>query len=170
MIIVTGHPRSGTSIMVRLVTALGYFPLGRKFPPGRDKLINPDGFHEDYRFLGGDLLDVDHDSKVVVKVALRPLIERNVYLEPIDKIICIKRGARATAISHQTNLNEASSLQRIMSRVTKWNNEFDKWAVGKDALVIDLETLRLNKAVEINKIKTFIGSTSAITSAVGMVK
>jgi len=170
MIIVTGHPRSGTSIMVRLVMALGYFPLGRKFPTGRDKLINPDGFYEDYRFLGGDLLDVDHDSKVVVKVALRTLIERNVYLEPIDKIICIKRGARATAISHQTNLNEDSSLQRIMKRVTKWNNEFDKWAVGKNTLVVNLEDLRLNKSVEINKIKTFIGSTSAITGAVGMVK
>ena len=46
MIVVTGIPRSGTSLVMQTLKILGVPVAGRKFPPREKRSLNPKGFYE----------------------------------------------------------------------------------------------------------------------------
>ena len=158
MIIVTGMPRTGTSLIMQTLDRLGITVAGKPFPPGRNRSHNPKGFWE------GDTLFGDLDGfegNIAVKVMLRPFIER-VDLDPAnDRIIICRRPAAALATAQANTDSGASTEARTLTLNARWYDRIEtELGIGGKfenvpRLNVSLPNFRANRTTVIGDIATF---------------
>ena len=160
MIIVSGLPRSGTSLMMNTLFLLGHPVFGVPWPPGRDTAWQPFGtpFWEHPSTLGADL-QLLKNSDCAVKVHLRNLIERETPRIAEDKIIACVRNQQDLAQA-MTDLGIGSStVARNLVQIQKWYGKAIAWAGATPRLNVDLDDFRANPTGAINAIINFLGIT-----------
>lgn len=177
MIIVTGLPRSGTSLMMRILESLSIPITGQEFFEGKDedkkeraKYLNPEGFHEipgvvaTGRFKEPEKF-VGQAVKVVVPGVLR------VPLDHIEKVIFCLRDP-SEVIESQRNL--VSNIEVATEDGKKYAPEmmkrsFQQYINGmgtlilistddfwNKTLVVEHKNLMSNHVQEIQKISSFL--------------
>jgi len=123
-VIVTGTPRSGTSLMMQVLKAMGCDVAGRSDPwvkanPKRDKRredraksLNPKGFYEDARIVMRGIPEdkADHYAGKVVKVMF-PGLGRT-PMGSVDKIILCLRDPREIALSQSRLISRTEVLDK----------------------------------------------------------
>ena len=157
MIIVTGFPRSGTSLVMNTLFLLGYPVFGIPFPPGRDPAWQPSGtpFWEHPDTMAAELQYL-MDSDVAVKVHLRKAIEKRSPRIAEDKIIACVRNQQDLAQA-MTDLGIGSgSVERNLVQIQKWYGKATAWAGETPRLNVDLDQLRGNPTAGVNAIKNFL--------------
>lgn len=124
MLIVTGTPRSGTSMWMQILVAAGFEAIGEPFPGDWQALVqaaNPDGFWESqllggvyYRTnphtLTGSFLFPEQTSFHAVKIMIPGLIRSD--LAYIDRVIGTVREWREFAVSRE-RLRELTGAQTL---------------------------------------------------------
>lgn len=160
MIIVTGLPRSGTSLMMNTLFLLGYPVFGIPWPPYRNPDWQPFGtpFWEHPVTINGDLFLLKA-SDCAVKVHLRSLIEKETPRVAEDKIIACIRNQQDLAQA-MTDLDIGSgSVERNLMQVQRWYGRASTWAGATPRLNVDLDDFRANPTGAVNAIITFLGIT-----------
>jgi hypothetical protein len=173
MIIVTGSPRTGTSMTMQTIALLGYQVYGLPFPIGRDKTLNPKGYWEDMRALGGNISTLS--GNIAVKVLLRKFIEKlrdnQITLTSEDKVILCTRDHDDAALS-QESAEPGSNAVRNLRNLGVWYGEFPKELQpgekldGVELLTVNFENIKATPVPIVTAIKNFIGATSGINDAV----
>jgi hypothetical protein len=171
MIIVSGMPRSGTSLMMRLLFFLDIPVTGKLFPKFRDKQHNPDGYYEDGNHLSGFLDDVDHSENFGVKVNLRQLIE-NVTPDPTNHkiIFCYRNVNDMTTSQLKTDYAPDHSFDRCKIQNQKWYGKIDDWVGSTPHLKVNLDDLKANKSAGVAAIKSFLSADRDTTKAESIIK
>lgn len=157
MLIVTGHPRSGTSLVMQTLQNLGYYVVGVPFPVGRDKSWQPDGkpFWEDPDALAGELEHL-RNSDVAVKVILQKAVERVQLLEG-DKIIFCNRNTDILAEKHLGLKIGSSTEGRIKKWCDRYVSKFDGWVGGHEKVSFDLDKVRKDRVKFVEDVRVFSG-------------
>ena len=170
MIIVTGMPRSGTSLMMRLMFYLDIPTCGRPFPKNRDKTANLNGYWEDMDILNGQFGEIDETGNFAVKVMLYKLIDK-VTLNPTDhKVILCKRNMVDMVESQmRTGHKPSSTAERCTRHNTEQYGRFTSYIGDVPFLEVNLDNLKANKTVGVNAIKTFISGDRDITKATSII-
>lgn len=174
MIIVTGMPRSGTSLMMQTLDRLGITALGRLFPKHRIRSQNPKGFYELPESLHGDLTAIE--GNVAVKVLVRKMVEY-VTLDPgNDRIIICRRETNALAAAITSVGAGSSSTARNVLNIGVWygrmNDELDTGGKFETVprLDVDIDAFRADPSTFVSSIATFTSARMTDhTEAVGNV-
>lgn len=168
MIIVTGHGRSATSTMMRIVGALGVRIFGTKHPFQVNPEINPTGFFEYESTLKGNLSIVPDDA--VVKVILHHVKDASKHIKATDKIIHITRDIQDVAKSQVLCRLSAFSVTNTVEWLENNDTEYNQWLGDRKELVVSLNDLIADPEKEVTRIKEYIGSTESINKAISLVK
>jgi hypothetical protein len=144
MIIVTGLPRSGTSLMMRILKSLSIPITGEQFFNHQDKdreershYLNPEGFHEIQGIVGsGRFKEPEKFVGQAVKVVVPGIL--HVPLEHIEKIIFCLRDP-SEVIESQRNL--VSNIEVATEEGKKYSPEllkrsFQQYIRGMGTLIL----------------------------------
>jgi len=162
-IIVTGEPRSGTSLMMNILKNLGYEILGNKFPLDGKKIdkkreerslyLNPDGFWEVPGIVIKGISNEEFLKKTdgkAIKLVCRALLQTpKEIIDQIDKIIFCARNPREIMQS-QTKL--VSSIKVASKSGWKFAPELSKINYTNYKLSVGRFILEANKIELWNKI------------------
>lgn len=171
MIIVTGMPRTGTSLVMQTMDRLGMNVHGEQFPPGMNQAHNPKGFWEGDLTLSGRRLQELVSHRSAVKVNLRKLIEYSTLSSVTDKIIVCRRNPAAAVNSIKNTIDPGVNVDRGIARHIKWYAELD---VALDAggkfdgvpfLNVPIAAFRSDPALWVGNIKTFAATPSSMDPA-----
>lgn len=170
MIIVTGMPRSGTSLVMRLLFYLDIHLAGRPFPRFRDDVHNPDGYFEDLELLSGDYTRLNQTKKFAVKTMLRPLVEKNIPLNPTDhKVILCTRPINNLLDAQMESYPPSSTRKRSRIQNIRWYNRFESYIGDVPTMTIHLPDLRNDKINILTQLKAFVGSDRGIAKAASII-
>lgn len=131
MIIVSGEPRSGTSLMMQTLKHLGIDVVGDKFwekgsQSKRD--LNPDGFYEVKKVVVGGINKdnaklYQNKAVKVITVGILPDANNSSSLEYCERLIYCTRSPAEIAMS-QTKLEQAITVS--VNKGYKWDNRRPK--------------------------------------------
>ena len=172
MIIVTGMPRTGTSVLMRVLFYLDQTVCGKKFPIGRDKTHNPNGYFEDFDLYRADFGGINFDEESAIKVNLRKLVEKDISLsETNDRVILCTRNP-ADVVTSQINTGYANSSNpvRVLAYNQKWYQKFNDWIGDVPLLIVNMEQLKANKSAGVGAIRNFISSSRSDNIAEGIIE
>ncbi len=154
MIIVTGLPRSGTSLMMQTLDILGFAIIGDK--EHKDK-FNRKGYYEClHTFKGIDTTGLEDNQ--VVKVILQNLTNRS-NIKDHDKIIVCLRHPYQVAFSQSISKFGSRDLRENTENFLKVFNKFSEWKKDKknSFLVIDYDLYITKPEIVLEKISKFLG-------------
>ncbi len=156
MIIVTGTPRSGTSMWMQILVAAGFPAIGEAFPGNWGALLstaNPDGFWESqllggiyYRTnphpLSGAFLFPEQTELHAVKVMVQGLIRSDLAF--VDRVIGTVREWRQFAASRERlgTLQQAVGLEPVDQLLRLSLPPVLEWWVDNYGLIRDIATRR----------------------------
>lgn len=170
MIIVTGMPRSGTSLVMRLLFYLDIHLAGRPFPRFRDDVHNPDGYFEDLELYNGNYSNVKQNKKIAVKTRLRSLIENQTELNPTDhKVILCTRPINKLLNSQEESYGP--SINRVRNRVQNilWYEKFESFIGDIPTITIHRPDLRTDPSNTLTQLKNFVESDRDISRALSII-
>lgn len=168
MIIVTGMPRTGTSLVMQTLDRLGMNVHGIQFPSNRTRAHNPKGFWEDVDTLRGQRLQELVSHRSAVKVNIRKLIEYSILNPATDKIIVCRRNALAAVTSVKNTINPNVIIARGIARHVRWYGELDDALTvdgkfnGVASLDVPIVAFRNNPALWVGNIKTFAATPNSM--------
>jgi len=183
-VLVTGMPRSGTSVTMRILQALGYTRLGNKHVRHCDPQFNPDGYEElneeDYIPAMQSLIDGKGYCVKVFGVFINMVAPSSV-----DKVIMCTRDMEQAVLSTQEMFRGTAKLEwygkkytftgtRKEAESTIINNMFgaEKWLKfhKKGYHVSKLEYLKANPGQAIEELVKYLGEGNNIQSAIALVR
>ena len=170
MIIVTGMPRSGTSLIMRLLFMLDYHICGQAFPIRKNKAHNPSGYFEDEELMQGDLRSIDQTENFAVKVGLQSLINETVLDPLIHKVIICTRDIDDMVSSQIATGLQPTSDARCKMINQRWQQKFQEYIGEVPYLLVNLDNLRANKSGGVNAIRTFIEAIRPVDDAIGIIE
>lgn len=163
MIIVTGQPRTGTSLVMQTLGYLGAFPLGITMPGGRVPEKNPGGYFEHPDFLKGDINQLSRNMPLfAVKVTLSAFI-KNPNAAPQDGdhvIVCTRSSDDAVQswIDYEPS-NAGKNVERLKRRHETLYAQIPTYP---QMLYVSLENMQANPAQVVNDIAAFTGLPQAV--------
>lgn len=183
-VLVTGMPRSGTSITMRILMALGYNRIGNQFVRHCLPEFNPDGFEElneeEYPLVARMLVKSKGNCVKIFGNYIGLLKPKS-----IDKIIFCTREMENAIQSAQNmfskqkelrwggNTYKMSGTRSEASRAVKNNAAAsERWLAinNKKYYISRLETLKNNPRDAINNIVEYLGEGNNIESAIALVR
>jgi hypothetical protein len=168
MIIVTGMPRSGTSLVMQTLHLIGYSVYGTKFPPELDPALNPNGFWECSDGMSDSIQNLNGD--IAVKVLLRKLIERKVFGGADRIILCTRKFDTLAQKQVETGFG-SSTKERCRAQIDNWYGRFMREQAtglgGKQILVVNHDAMLTNPTLWVGRIAEFAGRPNAdVTAAI----
>lgn len=148
--IVTGLPRSGTSLMMNILRNNGYLVDDRIIRP---KEFNPDGYFETEETSSGIRERINGVGKAY-KVILYAFLRKSVIFDDYKVILCI-RNPYAIAVSQEKSENGLGSIERNLENVSRWYSRFLEDFSGREYLVVDYDEVFLGETVE--RMSNFLG-------------
>lgn len=127
MIVVVGHPRTGTSWVMQILRELGVSVIGSAYRNGFDIKHNPKGYWEDERWLSGEKDPSLFSNEFAAKINLRMAVENKVNLFGSIVLLC-DRNRKESAKSQQKVFNKCS-IERICNHDKRWHDLFIELAI-----------------------------------------
>ena len=136
MIVVSGEPRSGTSMQMQIIKAMGLIPIGQKYIHEWNKDLNPGGIWEVEGLYGLGLTQEILDGKVgflsdeplvgdVIKVTTKGLLKSDPAI--VDKVVYCLRDPREVIVSQR-------SLKNARGDTINWENYLRNLVAFTEAL------------------------------------
>jgi hypothetical protein len=167
MIIVTGFPRTGTSMVMQSINRLGIGTFGYEFPPSREAANNPKGFWEHSDTLSGNV--ASFSGNIAIKVILRKFLEYSVAdLANDTKIVLCRRPFDAAATSQMATDSGNSTHARCVRNMGIWYGRFDDWAATAPNPIhtVQFSEMRATPRANLEALKTFIAALLPVDDAV----
>lgn len=127
MIVVVGHPRTGTSWVMQILRGLGVSVIGSANRDGFDIKYNEKGYWEDEEWLSGEKDPSLFSNKFAAKINLRMAVENKLNLTGSVVLLC-DRDREESAKSQQKVFNKCS-IERICKHDERWHDLFVKLGV-----------------------------------------
>jgi hypothetical protein len=159
MIIVVGEPRSGTSLMMQTLVALGFIPFGHKFPKNRPIASNPRGYWEHADAFNNSIHEKAHLSdEQCVKIGLRAFLEKPRIAVGCKIIVCTRPAAQIA--DAQIAAGFAENRERIIASVQRNYQRLNSLVTANPSvpvLQVALGTFRSNPTATVDAIIAFVG-------------
>lgn len=158
MILVVGEPRSGTSLMMQSLVALGFIPFGTKFPSDQIKSHNPLGFWESRDGLSNRFHDhhaVEDD--MCIKIGLRKFLERPRIAAGNKLIVCTRPASQLAAAQIEKGISE--NTDRTVARIQGYYQRMSTLAANHPTvpvLQVSLGAFRNNPTATVDSIIAFV--------------
>ncbi len=187
MIIITGDPRSGTSLMMSIVSSLGIEIAGQQFVDTKQKskkrikradYLNPEGFWEVAGVVSRGIQtqeQIDEYENKAIKIVTSGLLNTvKPAIDKTDKIIFCLRNPREIAFSQQKLISSIEVAgdngewgfipEKMKVDLTKYIRSVGRYIIKSTnidlwdrTLVVDYGELLTNPTQEIKRISTFLG-------------
>ena len=170
MVIVTGVPRSGTSMVMQTLFYLRFPVFGIPHPPNRESLmqVSEKPFWEHYETLNGDV-SLLRGSDCAVKVELRKALKYVQLDSNVDKVILCERDINLL-IKSQVTWNIARSSDRALKLITQSYEKFQGWIGETPSLVVNFDNAIINPHSTVAAIAAFVGTTLDQTDAINNIE
>lgn len=168
MIVVGSIPRSGSSLMMQILSKMGYPPHGHEFPPGIPAHHNPGGFYE---FLPHEWAEFTkhfpYEDNGCVK--FMPWNYRELERDRFPMIVTVRKNWKA----------QTKSLMRVLPGFTKEGARealricfLVNMAFAKKGrhLVVPLEEIQEDPKTWVERVAEFIGYSGNLTQAINLIK
>jgi len=162
MIVITGAPRTGTSMIMQTLKTLGVEVVGEKFSDVNMPENNPYGYYElPIAEITEGIQDLRYKGKAV-KLFAQGLGKTKV--DAIDKVIHCKRKVKESALSFMKVLKATpigikptiNNSKQIVKHNALFAETFAKHT-KKPVFNVDFENFKSNKIEEIEKLCSFLG-------------
>lgn len=135
-VIVTGLPRSGTSLMMNILKNNGYLVEDYIKKP---KEFNEDGYFETEETCSGIREKIRGMGKAY-KVILYAFLKKSVIYDDYKVIFCV-RNPYAIAVSQQNSDNGFGSIEKNLEQITYWYFRFLNEFKNREHLVVDYDEI-----------------------------